>query len=251
MKKTIICVAGRNSAGKSEIVRRLAKKLNLNVVQSYCTRSPRKEEIENGLENSDHIFISDAEFDQLKDIATQTEINGARYCTTMDMLQRSDFYVIDPIGIKTLKEKVGDKVHIVQFYVYADENIRKQRFISRGESESAFISRNISEDKQFSEYENSHEYDIIIYNNDDIDYAVGVMESYISLILEDRIKEANESPETLSDTLDIQSGDKPANISVDETTAETSTNDESPSDNTSESTNNSRVEEDDEFIFVD
>lgn len=195
MKHVIICVAGRSSAGKSTIVRKLVEKYGLNVVQSYTTRAPRESEIKNGLENSDHLFISDEEFDKLENIAAETTINGVRYCTTMDVIRDSDFYVIDPLGITSLRENCGKDFHIVQFYVYAEEEIRKQRFMGRGKTEAEFKQRNDAENSQFSEYENNHGYDILIYNNGDIDYAVDTMDSYVSLILEDRIKEAKEKLE--------------------------------------------------------
>lgn len=193
MKKTIICVAGRNSAGKSLIAKKIAERHGLKVVQSYTTRKPRPEEIQNGLENSDHIFISDEEFDRLDGIVAQTTINGARYCTTIDMLKKCDLYVIDPNGIKDLKANAGKELHIVQFYIYANEDIRQSRYIARGESKAAFVKRNKDESPQFNAYEQDHGYDIVIYNNCDIDYAVDVMDSYISIILEQRIEEIEAS----------------------------------------------------------
>lgn len=98
MRKTIITVAGRTAAGKSSIAKKLSDKLGLKLLQSYTTRAPRPDESAD-LEHSDHIFISDDEFDKLQDIAAETTINGVRYCTTMGMLNQSDFYVIDPDGI--------------------------------------------------------------------------------------------------------------------------------------------------------
>ncbi len=205
MKKTIICVVGRNSAGKSIIAKKIAERHGLNVVKSYTTRKPRPEEIMNGLENSDHIFISDEEFDELTGVVAMTTINNIRYCTTMDVLNKCDLYVIDPKGIKTLKENAGDKFHIVQFYIYADENIRKNRYIKRGESKDDFISRNNSENLQFSDYELNHGFDILIYNNGDIDDAVNVMDSYVSVILEGRVNEIEEDEHDNSEHTDVVS----------------------------------------------
>lgn len=214
--KTLITVAGRVSAGKSEIAKRVAKEMGLHIVQSYTTRQPRPEELKNGLENSDHIFISDEEFGKLTDIAAKTEINGIRYCTTMDVLNKSDIYVIDPIGIEDLKKTVGNRLHIVQFYIYAYEDIRCQRYIGRGESKDSFHSRNISESGQFLEYENNHGYDIIIYNNGNIDDAVSLMKQYLEIILEDRKedKAAEEAPESSND--DVQSECEPSTAVEDE-----------------------------------
>lgn len=202
--KTLITVAGRVSAGKSEIAKRVAKEMGLNIVQSYTTRKPRPEELKNGLKNSDHIFISDEEFDKLTDIAAKTEINGVRYCTTMDILDKSDIYVIDPQGIEDLKRTVGDKLHIVQFYIYTYEDIRCQRYVNRGESEDAFNARNAAEKGQFSDYENKHGYDIVIYNNGNIDDAVSLMKQYLEIILEDRNEDKAAKDTTESAKHDVQ-----------------------------------------------
>lgn len=188
MKKTIITVAGRTAAGKSLIAKKLADKLSLKVLQSYTTRQPRPDEIADP-EHSDHIFISDEEFDKLTDIAAETEINGVRYCTTMEKLNECDFYVIDPEGINYLKDKHGRDFRIVQFYIYADEKVRKERFKKRGKKASDFDSRNTAEDEQFKAYEDYHKYDIIIYNNRTIDEAVEMMSAYVSIVMEDRLKE--------------------------------------------------------------
>lgn len=188
MKKTIITVAGRTAAGKSLIAKKLADKLGLKVLQSYTTRQPRPDEIADP-EHSDHVFISDEEFDKLTDIAAETEINGVRYCTTMEKLNECDFYVIDPEGINYLKDKHGSDFRIVQFYIYADEKVRKERFKKRGKKAADFDNRNTAEDEQFKAYEDYHKYDIIIYNNRTIDEAVEMMSAYVSIVMEDRLKE--------------------------------------------------------------
>ena len=187
MRKTIITVAGRTAAGKSLIAKKLAERLGLEVLKSYTTRAPRPDEIADP-EHADHIFVSEKEFDELKDIAAETKINGIRYCTTMEVLNKSDFYVIDPDGIDYLKKHHGMDFHIVQFYIYADENIREKRFLERGRTAVDFQQRCSSENEQFDKYEDSHGYDIIIFNNGDIDYAINVMESYVKPIMESELE---------------------------------------------------------------
>ena len=188
MKKTIIAITGRTATGKSVIAKKMAERLGLKVLQSYTTRQPRPDELAD-MEHSDHIFISNEEYDKLQDIAAETEINGCRYCTTVEALNQCDFYVIDPDGIDYLKKEHGKEFHIVQFYIYANDKIRKERFLQRGNAESDFESRNDDESKQFNAYEQNHKYDIIIYNNRDIAYALNMIEPYIKIILEDRLKE--------------------------------------------------------------
>lgn len=201
MRQILITVAGRNSAGKSLIAKKVAEALGLNVVKSYATRKPRPEELEKGLENCDHIFVSDEEYDKLENITAETEINGARYCTTQEILDNSDIYVIDPKGIKDLKERCGSRYKLLQFYIYADADKRAARFVARGESKAKFESREQSEGEQFCDYENNHGWDIIIYNNWDIDTAVKTMLGYVrpimTPVIEARQKQADEEFEKM------------------------------------------------------
>lgn len=201
MRQLLITVAGRNSAGKSLIAKKVAEALGLNVVKSYATRKPRPEELQKGLENCDHIFVSDEEYDKLENITAETEINGARYCTTQEILNNNDIYVIDPKGIKDLKERCGNRYKLLQFYIYADADKRAARFVARGESKAKFEAREQSEDEQFNDYENSHGWDIIIYNNWDIDTAVKTMLGYVrpimTPVIEARQKQADEEFEKM------------------------------------------------------
>lgn len=201
MRQILITVAGRNSAGKSLIAKKVAEALGLNVVKSYATRKPRPEELKKGLENCDHIFVSDEEYDKLENITAETEINGARYCTTQEILDNSDIYVIDPKGIKDLKERCGSRYKLLQFYIYADADKRAARFVARGESKAKFESREQSEGEQFCDYENNHGWDIIIYNNWDIDTAVKTMLGYVrpimTPVIEARQKQAEEEFEKM------------------------------------------------------
>lgn len=186
--KTIITIAGRTAAGKSIIAKKLAERLGLTVLKSYTTRAPRPDEIANPAD-ADHIFVSEAEYDKLTNIIAETCINGNRYCTTKEVLKNSDCYVIDPDGLSYLKKNLEPGFRLAQFYVYADEDIRKKRFMERGKSESEFRVRSDAENEQFSTYEDEHGYDIIIFNNGNIEDAVDIIESYVKLIIKDRLDE--------------------------------------------------------------
>ena len=186
--KTIITIAGRTAAGKSIIAKKLAERLGLTVLKSYTTRAPRPDEIANPAD-ADHIFVTEAEYDKLTGIIAETCINGNRYCTTKEILKDSDCYVIDPDGLSYLKKNLEPGFRLAQFYVYADEDIRKKRFMERGKPESEFRVRSDAEDKQFESYEDEHGYDIIIFNNGNIEDAVNIIESYVKLIIKDRLDE--------------------------------------------------------------
>lgn len=192
MKKKIICIAGRTSAGKSYIADMLAKVGGLKIVKSYTTRPPREEEIKKGLENTDHIFISEEEYDRLTDIAAETSINGYRYCTTAEVIEQADIYVIDPLGIKSLKENMKDRFDIVEVYVSADREIRKKRYVERDNPTSQeerrkktqeFEARDAAEDEQFAEYEKEKRYHILIRNIGNSEFSPFQAECFLEEIM--------------------------------------------------------------------
>ena len=71
----------------------------------------------------------------------------------------------------------------VKHSIYADADKRAARFVARGETKAKFEAREQSEDEQFCDYENNHGWDIIIYNNWDIDTAVKTMLGYVRPIM--------------------------------------------------------------------
>ena len=229
--KTIITIAGRTAAGKSIIAKKLAERLGLTVLKSYTTRAPRPDEIANPTD-ADHIFVTEAEYDKLTDIIAETCINGNRYCTTKEILKDSDCYVIDPDGLSYLKKNLEPGFRLAQFYVYADEDIRKKRFMERGKPESEFRVRSDAEDKQFEAYEDEHGYDIIIFNNGNIEDAVDIIESYVKLIIRDRLDEIEAKkngtwiepePDDEEASSDKEAGNQEEEVCCDSTTeAETS-----------------------------
>ena len=90
-------LVGESGSGKTTIADMLAEKYNLSVLKSYTTRPPR-------VNDDSHIFVSIEEFNKLENKIAYTEFNGNYYCATADQLDNSDIYVIDPDGIKYLKE---------------------------------------------------------------------------------------------------------------------------------------------------
>ena len=80
----------------------MCEKTGLVPVKSYATRQPRPGETS---ENSDHIFISEEDVAGYEnDMVAYTEINGAKFFVTHEILDKSDIYVIDPVGNQVLAE---------------------------------------------------------------------------------------------------------------------------------------------------
>lgn len=162
-EKILIC--GRSGSGKDTFAK-LLKQKGMKDVCSYTTR-PRRDG-----EGDTHIFISKKDVKKYPNKIAITEINGYTYFATKEQLEEADFYIIDPNGIEYLHSHFPEiKYKIV--YIYADYNIRKARAVARGgeKERSVFISRNKSENAQFSKFEKNlykQNATIFVNNSDDI-----------------------------------------------------------------------------------
>ena len=160
---------GRTASGKTSIAKAVCEKIGLTQVVSYTTRPMRKSE-KNG---SDHIFITDEEISQYEnDIAAYTEINGYKYFTTYDVIDKADIYVIDPIGVDNLKIKCGDRYEFVEIYIRTPQKLAQERARIRGDKLKDFKQRWVSENKMFTDYENRHTFDWHLRNDRPFDESV-------------------------------------------------------------------------------
>ena len=179
---------GRTASGKSSIAKAVCKKMGLNQVVSYTTRPMRKSE-KNG---SDHIFISDEEVLQYEDdIAAYTEINGYKYFTTYDVIDKADIYVIDPIGVDNLKIKCGDRYEFVEIYIRTPQKLSETRARVRGDKLKDFKQRWVSENQQFTDYENRHTFAWHLRNDRPFDESVDKVCSWIQIELDKRKEDTN------------------------------------------------------------
>lgn len=180
---------GRTASGKSSIAKAVCVKMGLTQVISYTTRPMRKSE-KNG---SDHIFISEDEvYKYENDIAAYTEINGYKYFTTFEQIESSDVYVIDPIGVDNLKIKCGDKYDFVEIYIRTPQKLAETRARMRGDKLKDFKERWVSENKQFTDYENRHTFAWHLRNDRPFDESVDKVCSWIQIELNKRNEENNE-----------------------------------------------------------
>lgn len=164
------------------------RKNKYNFVVSYATRPMRSYETQ----GFQHIFISEETADKIlvdsDKIIAYTKIgdNGYRYFVTEDCLVGKNIYIIDPNGIKTIKENHKEyKNRLKVIYIYAPDDIRDQRAKdSRSDYNTEYKKRCINEENQFTEFEMNKDYDILI-RNIDFDDALATVCKY----LEDNYKE--------------------------------------------------------------
>lgn len=194
-KKTLFCICGETASGKDSLVKSLVDTYpdKFRAVCSYTNRPPRESETE-GVE---HYFVSKEEFETLKNtqedkiiaytkIESSDGIGGYEYMALEDELNKSNIYIIDPKGIKYLKEKCDHKYNIVVFYIFVPLIQRRERALeSRSDFETEFEKRVNAENEQFEEFYNNKEFDYMVYNLDGMfesahAYMNDVMISYIN-----------------------------------------------------------------------
>lgn len=134
----LFCIVGPSGSGKSTIVNKLCE-LGYIACDSYTTR-PKRYENETG-----HTFITEEEYDKLTDIVAHVKFNGYRYCVTVDMLEKCDLYIIDPLGLEVLRKNMNN-FKVIGLSLSKDMCIT--RMLSRGDSQED-VDKRIENDKTF------------------------------------------------------------------------------------------------------
>lgn len=142
MTKPLFLFVGHSSSGKTTVANMLSEKNGFVQVESYTTRKPRFEN------EPGHIFVSEEEFKNLGELAAYTYYNCHHYGTTFEQLNKSDIYVIDVPGVKSLLEKLkNDNRPICVIYFDASVYNRVNRMIDRGDSDTMIVSRLLQDER--------------------------------------------------------------------------------------------------------
>jgi len=160
----LLCVMGRTSSGKDSLVSKLCERTGAKQIISYTTRPRRTNE------GDTHIFTTKETYEQMKaegNVAAYTEIAGNFYWTTVDQLYENDIYIIDPLGVKTLKDLNLPNLRLVTVYINTPDKIREDRAINRrGDDKLKFRTRNLSEAHQFRDMLKNADFDYSVSNVD-------------------------------------------------------------------------------------
>jgi guanylate kinase len=160
----LLCVIGKTASGKDFLASKLCERTGLKQLISYTTRERRQNE------GDTHIFITDAEYQQLQDsgqIAAFTQIGQYKYCCTVQQLYENDIYVIDYIGLKNLRKLNLPGLRLVTVYINVPDEVRERRAIAKRKDDKVkFRIRSVAEREQFRE----------MLKNADFDYSVSNIE---------------------------------------------------------------------------
>lgn len=160
----LLCIMGRTASGKDTLANKLCERTGLRQIISYTTRERRVDE------GNTHIFISDDEYQALEkdgQIAAFTKIGPYRYCCTVEQLYNNDVYVIDPVGVKNLRDLNLPNLRLVTVYVNVPDDVRKERALNkRGDDRIVFMKRDIAERDQFRTMLKNADFDYAISNID-------------------------------------------------------------------------------------
>ena len=183
----IITVTGASASGKTTIVNRLIEsneKPKLNVLVSHTTRPMRPGEV-NGV---DYFFVSKDEFDKV-DFVEKAEYAKEWYGTSRDEVTRKNalpgavITVVDANGQRALKDIYGSDV--VSIFVRVNEDTLERRLRERdGHVRAAWRIMNMTRTKDHIPV--IKDYDVIVDNDECIDYAVIKTAEYINAKIEER-----------------------------------------------------------------
>jgi guanylate kinase len=135
----IIALVGESGSGKTTIAKELEKR-GYNVIKSYTTRPPREpgewghtfvDRGNYGLDSG--IFLNSFTYYHPCKIIACTFYNGYHYWATTWQYQGkgTSIYVVDPAGVKDLKNNIKD-AEILVIYLKADQETRYARMLKRG-----------------------------------------------------------------------------------------------------------------------
>lgn len=159
----LFCIMAESAAGKDSLINMICEKNNFSQLISFTTR-PRREN-----EGNTHIFVDNNTFAEMKEnneIAAYTNINSNHYWSTIDQLYTTDFYAIDPIGVKSLRALNLPNLRLVTVYINVPDDIRMERARSRGDDMNVYRSRSLSERGQFRDMKKNMDVDYVVPNLD-------------------------------------------------------------------------------------
>lgn len=151
MIKNLYVIIGEMGSGKTTIVEKASKILDIPIVKTTTTRPKRDNEDENA-----YNFVDDKYFEEKKDEFIEMKSYntifgkwhyGLEYSSLEGMNSKEAIIILTPTGYKDLVNTMKNKVDIVLIYIYVPTSLRITRIETRGDIGEEVI-RRIKTDKE-------------------------------------------------------------------------------------------------------
>lgn len=152
-----LLIVGRTATGKDTLRESLEKFANMTFVKSYATRDKRYPE------EDTHIFVTKEQANKIMKTDTviaRTTIADNDYFATKSQVENADGYIIDPIGIYELIDKIPTTDFLILYLMpnkdYKDIYIERElakNVKTKAEIIKELDKRTTSEDKIFTEFD--------------------------------------------------------------------------------------------------
>lgn len=149
----MLILIGPSASGKTEAVKILIKKYNMNKLVTYTSRNPRINEID----GVDYHFLTKDEFLKRIDegfFIEYVQYNGNFYGTSYQDLSSDKVVILEPSGVLTYLKKAKDLVKVC--YLRTPISARLERMQFRGDDMEVIKQRIESDDLIFNEEIEKH-----------------------------------------------------------------------------------------------
>ena len=127
----MIILVGASASGKTEVAKYLKQHYGIKKVVTHTTRSMRTNEVD----GVDYHFVDKQTFLALKNqnyFVEVTNYNNNYYGTSRDEVSDDKVLIVDPNGLKAFLSLNDSR--LVSFFLKADDEIRLERMLSRGDN---------------------------------------------------------------------------------------------------------------------
>lgn len=196
--KKIFCIMGYSATGKDTLVKKTSEQLGdkVKILVSHTTRPMRKNE----KDGVDYYFIDNKEFIKMKEhysfiesriYKTKVEKDGDivddtwMYGLSVDEINSCEYgmFIVDADGFRELRKHYGNDV-VIPIYIKANEELLRQRLLTRGDLLDEANRRLEDDKKKFFDFRVKTVYKEI-KNEGNIDEAVKELVNYIKKEIEE------------------------------------------------------------------
>ncbi len=143
----MIILVGASASGKTEVAKYLKQHYGIRKVVTHTTRSMRTNEVD----GVDYHFVDKQTFLALKNqnyFIEVTNYNNNYYGTSRDEVSDDKVLIVDPNGLKAFLSLKDDR--IVSFFLKADDEIRLERMLARGDKRADAEARIVCDKDDFN-----------------------------------------------------------------------------------------------------